>query len=98
MYSLSAQRAPSLSFTIAQYKAVWPSILSDCKRSENPAGERAAAQDVTMESTEEGVKSAVVTRSRMKDKTMARCLLGVLGIRGNMDWELPGGNTGVEIA
>jgi len=68
---------------------VWPSILSDCRGSENPAGERAVAHDVTMGTTEEGVKSAVATRSRMKDKTMARFSLGVLSIQGVWILNLP---------
>ena len=55
MNPISAQRASSLQFTIAQYKAVWPSILHDCRRFENSALERAVAQELTIGITEEGV-------------------------------------------
>ena len=64
------------------------------ERRENLAGERAAAQDVTMGTTKAGLKSAVVTRSRMRDRAMACFLLGVLSIHESLDCAPSRGSNG----
>jgi len=51
-----------------------------------------------MGTTEAGLKSAVVTRSRMRDRAMARFLLGVLSIHKSLDLGPPRGNIDVETA
>jgi hypothetical protein len=63
MNPVHAERASRLLFRIAQYMAVWSSILCDCdcRGSENSAAESAAAQKLTTGATEEGVKWGVVT-------------------------------------
>ena len=48
MNPLTAERTSLLSFTIAQYIAVWPLILGDCKRLENVETERVAVQSLTI--------------------------------------------------
>lgn len=94
MNPINAQRASSLQFTIAQNKAVWPSILSDCKRPENSAGEKAVAQELTIGVTEEE-ECLVVTRSWMRDRTMA-CFCFLLNIH-HLNWETPSDDANVEI-
>lgn len=72
MNLFNAQRACGRLFTIAQYSAVWPSILRFCRILKNSAAGRAAAQALTFGTTEEGVKSGPKTISRMRDRTAVR--------------------------
>ena len=72
MNAANTENASRRLFMIAQYSAVWPSILGVCRRSKNSAAERAAAQALTTGEAEKGVKSGAETISRMRDRTVVQ--------------------------